>query len=76
MPKARSGKATLAEYNPEIRVNALEARAEGELLERLVAKPTVVLDCCDNFATRHAVNRLRPPQTAAGVGGGDPLRWR
>ena len=57
MPKARSGKATLAEYNPEIRVNALEARAEGELLERLVGEADVVLDCCDNFATRHAVNR-------------------
>jgi molybdopterin-synthase adenylyltransferase len=30
---------------------------EGEELEQLVAKVDVVLDCCDNFKTRHAVNR-------------------
>jgi molybdopterin-synthase adenylyltransferase len=38
-------------------VVALTERAQGELLDTLVAKADVVLDCCDNFATRHAVNR-------------------
>jgi len=56
-PKALSGKSTIARYNPEIEVIALQERAEGELLDRLVAGADVVLDCCDNFATRHAVNR-------------------
>jgi adenylyltransferase/sulfurtransferase len=56
-PKARSGRQTLAEYNPDVTVVALEERAEGQLLEDLVASADVVLDCCDNFATRHAVNR-------------------
>jgi len=35
----------------------LQRRLEGEELERLVAGASVVLDCSDNFATRHAVNR-------------------
>ena len=57
MSKARSGQQTLAEYNPDVAVVALEQRVEGRLLEDLVATADVVLDCCDNFATRHAVNR-------------------
>ena len=55
--KAYSGKDTLAELNPEIEVTAVPERLEGERLDLLVASADVVLDCCDNFATRHAVNR-------------------
>lgn len=55
--KAQSGKQTLAEINPEIKVEALVERAEGERLAELVRQADVVLDCSDNFATRHAVNR-------------------
>lgn len=55
--KALSGRDTIAEYNPEVRVTALQARVEGAELDDLVAGADVVLDCCDNFATRHAVNR-------------------
>jgi len=57
LPKALSGQATIGRYNPDIRVTAMQMRAEGDLLEELVAGADVVLDCCDNFATRHAVNR-------------------
>jgi adenylyltransferase/sulfurtransferase len=56
-PKAASGREALARINPEVRVVALQSRLEGEELERLVAGASVVLDCSDNFATRHAVNR-------------------
>ncbi len=56
-PKARSGQAALARINPEVRVDAVTERLAGERLEALVAAADVVLDCCDNFATRHAVNR-------------------
>ncbi len=56
-PKAVSARQTIARYNPEVRVEALEERVEGERLAELVAAADVVLDCCDNFATRHAVNR-------------------
>jgi adenylyltransferase/sulfurtransferase len=56
-PKAESGQATLAEINPECRVLPLLERLSGARLEEEVAQADVVLDCCDNFATRHAVNR-------------------
>jgi len=56
-PKVASGKATLAQINPEVEVVALQERVAGERLDELVASASVVLDCSDNFATRHAVNR-------------------
>ena len=56
-PKARSGRHMLAELNPEIRIDALEERLQGTLLDQQVALADLVLDCCDNFETRHAVNR-------------------
>jgi molybdopterin-synthase adenylyltransferase len=56
-PKAESGRAALLEINPQIEVIALRERAGDERLAALVRDATVVLDCSDNFATRHAVNR-------------------
>jgi molybdopterin/thiamine biosynthesis adenylyltransferase len=63
-PKAESGKQALSEINPEIEVTALRERAGPERLRELVRDASVVLDCSDNFATRHAVNRAC---VAAGV---------
>jgi adenylyltransferase/sulfurtransferase len=57
MAKSASGKRTLGEINPECRVVALAERLSGERLDEEVALADIVLDCCDNFATRHAVNR-------------------
>jgi adenylyltransferase/sulfurtransferase len=70
--KACSGRDTLAQLNPEIEVNAITERLEGERLVQLVASADVVLDCSDNFATRHAVNRAcvqlrKPLVSGAGV---------
>jgi len=56
-PKVASAAATLATINPEIHVEALEERAGAERLAALVRGADVVLDCSDNFATRHALNR-------------------
>ncbi|GAB3540918.1 molybdopterin-synthase adenylyltransferase MoeB [Noviherbaspirillum agri] len=56
-PKAQSGKQTLAQINPEVEVVALNERVQDERLSELVRNASVVLDCSDNFATRHAVNR-------------------
>jgi molybdopterin-synthase adenylyltransferase len=56
-PKAESGRQTLTRINPEIDIVALTERAEGERLDELVRAASVVLDCSDNFATRHAINR-------------------
>jgi adenylyltransferase/sulfurtransferase len=56
-PKAASGRRTLSLVNPEVNVIALEARLEGAALEEQVAAADIVLDCSDNFDTRHAINR-------------------
>ena len=55
--KAESGRDTLAHINPACRVVPLVERLAGDRLEAEVAAADVVLDCSDNFATRHAVNR-------------------
>ncbi|RJG04521.1 HesA/MoeB/ThiF family protein [Noviherbaspirillum sedimenti] len=55
-PKVLSGKRTLQQINPEVRIAALAERVEGERLDALVCSATVVLDCSDNFITRHAIN--------------------
>jgi molybdopterin/thiamine biosynthesis adenylyltransferase len=56
-PKAESARATLAAINPTITIEALVERADDARLAELVSRADVVLDCTDNFATRHAVNR-------------------
>ncbi len=56
-PKAESGKQALQEINPDIRIDAVVSRLQGQALDELVAQVDLVLDCCDNFTTRHAVNR-------------------
>ena len=56
--KAESARATLGEINPEVAVTALPERVDERRLEALVARADVVVDGCDNFATRHAVNRV------------------
>jgi molybdopterin-synthase adenylyltransferase len=55
--KALSGSRSMMALNPQIKVNALTERLDGESLEAGVKRASVVLDCSDNFATRHAVNR-------------------
>lgn len=55
-PKARSAARRVAALNPEVHVEPVCAHADARLLDELVAAADVVLDCCDNFATRHAVN--------------------
>ena len=71
-PKASSAAATLATINPDIRVEALEERAGAERIAALVRHADVVLDCSDNFATRHAINRAcvaarKPLVSGAGI---------
>lgn len=55
--KVESGRDTLARINPECRVLPIAERLTGERLEAEVAAADIVLDCSDNFATRHAINR-------------------
>lgn len=55
-PKAGSAARRIGAINPRVDVVALEERVAGERLDALVAAADVVVDCSDNFATRHAVN--------------------
>lgn len=56
-PKAESAARSIAAINPGVHVRALVQRADEKRLDALVREADVVLDCSDNFATRHAVNR-------------------
>jgi molybdopterin-synthase adenylyltransferase len=55
--KATSGLTTLAALNPQVQLAAITQRVGENELDALVAAADVVLDCSDNFATRHAINR-------------------
>jgi molybdopterin/thiamine biosynthesis adenylyltransferase len=55
--KIDAARARLAKINPEVGIVTVPARVGDAELATLVADADVVLDCSDNFATRHAVNR-------------------
>ncbi|MBO7410781.1 MAG: HesA/MoeB/ThiF family protein [Ottowia sp.] len=57
-PKAASAREAVAALNPGVEVRAIARRATEELLHELAADADVVLDCSDNFATRHMLNRV------------------
>ena len=72
-PKASSAARTVHAINPDVHVNALDERADAERLDALVASADVVIDCSDNFATRHAVNaacvaHAKPLVSGAAIG--------
>jgi molybdopterin/thiamine biosynthesis adenylyltransferase len=64
--KVDAAAARLAAINPEIRIERLPVRVGPAELAALAEQADVVLDCSDNFATRHAINR-------ACVAAGKPL---
>jgi len=55
--KAVSARQMLAALNPNIEIEALAIRLEGQRLLAEVKKSDLVLDCSDNFTTRFDVNR-------------------
>lgn len=67
--KAISSRQTLNRLNPEIQVNAIKQRLEGEALAIETGLADVVLDCSDNFATRFAVNQACVAQQTPLVSG-------
>lgn len=54
--KAVSAADRVGSINPEVQLQALAQRLEGQALAEQVALADVVLDCTDNFATRQAIN--------------------
>ncbi|MBT1426362.1 HesA/MoeB/ThiF family protein [Dickeya dianthicola] len=72
-PKAVLARHALQAVNPLVKTVALTTRLAGESLEKAVAQADLVLDCCDNMATRHAVNAAcvaaqKPLISASAVG--------
>ncbi|MBL8361602.1 MAG: molybdopterin-synthase adenylyltransferase MoeB [Rubrivivax sp.] len=73
LAKADSARARITAINPDVQVTALVRRADDALLDELVPQADVVIDCCDNFRTRHAVNAAcvrhrRPLVSGAAIG--------
>jgi molybdopterin/thiamine biosynthesis adenylyltransferase len=67
--KVISTQKTLKKINPEVTVIAVKQRLAGEQLEQEVEDADIVLDCCDNFNTRFAVNTACVKQKTALVSG-------
>ena len=65
-PKAESARQTVAAINPDVQLLPVLLRADAAWLDAAVQQADVVIDCSDNFQTRHAVN-------AACVAHGKPL---
>ena len=55
--KVDAAAARLSSINPHVTIVKVARRIEEADLQPLVAAADVVIDCCDHFATRHAVNR-------------------
>ena len=55
-PKAAVAATRLVALNPDTEIVPVNTRLSGDELARAVAAADVVLDCCDNFGTRFAVN--------------------
>jgi molybdopterin-synthase adenylyltransferase len=71
-PKVDSAKNRIGEMNPLVNVRAIQKKVMGDELDALVHEADIVLDCCDNFATRHAINRAcvkhkKPLISGAGI---------
>jgi len=72
--KVASARATLGGLNPGVRLLEREQRLDGTALEAAVEAADVVLDCCDNFATRFAVNAACHRHATPLVSGA-AIRW-
>ena len=57
MPKVAAARSALSALNPEVEIVPVEKRLDEKSLQAYVKEVDVVIDCSDNFATRHALNR-------------------
>jgi adenylyltransferase/sulfurtransferase len=70
--KVEAAADAIAALNPEVHVVGIPERIGADRLDPLVAGADIVVDCSDNFPTRHAINRAcvahrRPLVSGAGV---------
>lgn len=55
--KVLSAQQAMLALNPDIQVHALQQKADAQLLDQLLPATQVMLDCSDNFQTRHMLNK-------------------
>ena len=72
-PKAESVRRSIARINPDVELRAVQRRVDAAWLDAELPGIDLVLDCSDNFATRHAVNAAcvrhgRPLVSGAAIG--------
>ncbi len=58
MSKVESAAKAMVAINPQVRVTVVRTRVDAAALDGWVRDATVVLDCSDNYATRHAINAV------------------
>ena len=56
--KVASGKEFLQRLNSSIQIETIQAKVTASLLDDLLPSVDVVLDCTDNFLTRHLINAV------------------
>jgi molybdopterin-synthase adenylyltransferase len=71
--KVDSARQAIHAINPGVQVVGVSQRADAAFLDAAVAAADVVIDCSDNFSTRHAVNAAcvkhrRPLVAGAAIG--------
>ncbi len=54
--KVASGKQFLQQLNSSIQIETIPVKATAPLLDELLPSVDIVLDCTDNFVTRHLIN--------------------
>ena len=72
-PKAESASLSIQAINPDVEVLPVVQRADAQWLDVAVQRADVVIDCSDNFSTRHAVNaacvrHAKPLVSGAAIG--------
>ena len=55
--KVLSAQKFLKKINPNIEVLAIQERVDSSLLTELINNVDLIIDCTDNYKTRHAINR-------------------
>jgi molybdopterin/thiamine biosynthesis adenylyltransferase len=71
--KVDSAQYAMQQINPNVVVNVLPSRLDEDSLVKAMQSVDLVIDCCDNFATRHAINRAcvathKPLVSGAAIG--------
>jgi molybdopterin/thiamine biosynthesis adenylyltransferase len=72
--KVLSAQQSMLALNPDVHVHALPQKADASLLDALLPTAQVVLDCSDNFNTRHMLNAASVKHHVPLVSGA-VIRW-